>query len=85
MYGTCCCPWAPISVPLKLFPRCSPRPPQVPPLLTRSAENIDIDPSEASLTDERSELAFDVFKVPCQLLPTPPEETSLPVKVTAHR
>ena len=59
---------------------------RVPPLLTKSAENVDVDPSDSMLTDERSELAFDVFKVPNHLLPNlPADEANLPVKVTAHR
>ena len=36
---------------------------QGPHFLTKSSENLEMDLSEASLHNERSELAFDVFKV----------------------
>ncbi|GAX73661.1 hypothetical protein CEUSTIGMA_g1112.t1 [Chlamydomonas eustigma] len=54
------------------------------PTLTKSHDNLYMDPGDLAITDERSQLAFDVFKVPACLLPNVPDNTSLPVKVTAH-
>ncbi|KAG1669455.1 hypothetical protein FOA52_004088, partial [Chlamydomonas sp. UWO 241] len=51
--------------------------------LLKSFENCDVDPNAPALTDGNSELGFDVFKIPSHMVPAF-EESSLPVKVTAH-
>jgi hypothetical protein len=53
------------------------------PILCKSAENVDVNPADPALSDEGSELAFDIFKVPSQYVQLDP--SNAPVKVTANR